>query len=94
MSENKSHDDAAKSASASNLSVEKSTQLASEKPEDIRQWLSNLSADDLAVAFGFVDGPMMSVFSQMASLSGPSTATVDPIFSGGQGTPDRPLSEG
>jgi hypothetical protein len=78
---------------AINLPVEKN---ATESPKDIRQWFSSLSADDRAVALGFIDGSVISAVSRLAfSLSDrastPSTILEPP---GEERMTDEPLKIG
>jgi hypothetical protein len=90
MTENETANDA--KTSNPNVPSGKSAPESVEFPKDVNQWFSMLSADDRAGALGFVDGPMFSVFSKVASSSGFPPFPKNP--SGGQQTTDEPLIQG
>ena len=73
MGENRQLDDT--KTPVPNVSVETSNAESLASAIDMKDWFSELSIEERVAALGFADGPVLSTFLQLASLSGASTST-------------------
>ena len=77
---------------SSHPKVSKDALQSVELQKATKQWFSEIDADDRAVALGFVDGPIFSVFSKLALSSSKPSPIPNP--NAGEPTTDKPKSKG
>ena len=73
------------------MSVKTSNSESLASAIDMKHWFSTLSVEERVAALGFSDGPMLSTFLQLASLSGASHGNPSHQDSSQERTTDKPM---
>lgn len=89
MGENRQLDDT--ETPIPNVSVKTSNSESLASAIDMKHWFSTLSVEERVAALGFSDGPMLSTFLQLASLSGASHGNPSHQDSSQERTTDKPM---